>query len=51
MVRKILTHRWRNVMKRVVREYLQLLAAFIIVVVAAAVVMFLFVQCLGLATK
>ena len=38
-------------MKRVIREYLQLLAAFVIVVVAAAVVMFLFVQCLGLATK
>ena len=38
-------------MKRVVREYLQLLAAFIIVVAAAAGVMFLFVQGLGLATK
>ena len=38
-------------MKRVVREYLQLLAALIIVVVAAAGVMLLFVQCLGLATK
>ena len=38
-------------MKRVVREYLQLLAAFIIVVVAAAGVMFLFVQCLGIAAK
>ena len=38
-------------MKMVVREYLQLLAAFIVVAVAAAGVMLLFVQCLGLATK
>lgn len=38
-------------MKNVVREYLQLLLAVGIVIIVAAVVMFVFVQCLGLATK
>lgn len=38
-------------MKNVVREYLQLLLAVVVVVIVAAVVMFVFVQCLGLATK
>lgn len=38
-------------MKNVVREYLQLLLAVVIVIVVAAAVMFVFVQCLGLATK
>lgn len=38
-------------MKRESKEYLQLLLAFAAVVVVAAAVMFVFVQCLGLATK
>ena len=38
-------------MKRETKEYLQLLLAFAVVVIAAAIVMFVFVQCLGIATK
>ena len=38
-------------MKKVWKEYLQLLLAFVVVAVVAAAVMFVFVQCLRLATK